>query len=76
MVLTKMKEFAQSYLGITVTSAVVTVPASPGSTTRSVRQPMMSARSPVSLSSVSSMSLPPQPLLTASTRRSLASETS
>ena len=85
MVLTKMKETAEAYLGHKVTHAVVTVPActylSPlrfhrfsfclvqTSTTLSARLPKMPEPSPVSWSSVSSTSLPPLPSPTVSTRR-------
>jgi hypothetical protein len=77
MVLVKMKETAEAYLGHKVTHAVVTVPACKlcvlqyirrranvqTSTTLSEPLPRMPEPSPVSLFSESSTSLPPPPLV-------------
>ena len=51
MILQKMKQTAEDYLGHSVTKAVITVP--PTSTTRSVRPPRTPGRSPASRCSAS-----------------------
>ena len=75
MILQKMKQTAEDYLGTTVTQAVVTVP--PTSTMLSARPQKMPVRSPDWRSSASSTSLPPHPWPTAwrgrKTRRSPSS---
>jgi molecular chaperone DnaK (HSP70) len=67
MILQKMKETAESYLGEKVTQAVITVPAY--LTTRSARQPRMPARLPVWKSCASSTSRRLRRSPMASTRR-------
>ena len=67
MILQKLKSDAEAYLGESVDSAVITVPAY--STTTSARRPRTPARSPASTSSGSSTSRPPPRSPTGSTRR-------